>query len=144
MSRKIFVHGSSFKGKLSLGGGQIRINRTSIYKDTVAMYSTKPRLVNQFPLSVHFDGEKGLDFGGVSRDLLSGFWEEAYSKMFDGAALLTPACHATVDMQQFAVLGKILSHTHIFSSAGFCFAWIVNQHYTGGFCGGFCGFCYQC
>ena len=86
-----------------------------MYRDAVVMYSTKPKLVNQFPLSVHFDGEEGLDFGGVCRDFFSGFWEEAYVKMFDGAALLTPVSRADIDLNQFAVLGKILSHGYLCS-----------------------------
>jgi len=74
---------------------------------------TKPKLVDKFLLSVRFIEEKELDFGGICRDFFSGFWEEAYVKMFDGAALLTPVSHADVDMNQFPVLGQVLSHGYL-------------------------------
>ena len=31
-----------------------------------------------------------MDCGGVSRDMISGFWEVAYRNLFDGSSLLTP------------------------------------------------------
>ncbi len=103
----------SFKRKLGLSSGHIRIQRASIFSDAISTYSTKPKLTNQFPLAVRFEGEEGVDFGGLCRDFFSGFWEEAYMKLFDGAALLTPVCHADVDVSQFAVLGQILSHGYL-------------------------------
>jgi hypothetical protein len=112
MSRKIFV-ADAFKGKLSLSAGSITVSRRTIFSDTIVLYSTKPRLLNQFPIEVHFSGEDGVDVGGVSRDFFSGFWEEAYAKMFDGVSLVTPVCRADIDMNNFAVLGKILSHGYL-------------------------------
>ena len=112
MSRKMFV-ADTFKGKLSLSAGSITVSRRTIFSDTIVLYSTKPRLLNQFPIEVHFNGEDGVDFGGVSRDFFSAFWEEAYTKMFDGVSLVTPVCRADIDMNHFSVLGKILSHGYL-------------------------------
>ena len=112
MSRKMFV-ADTFKGKLSLSAGSITVSRCTIFSDTIVLYSTKPRLLNQFPIEVHFNGEDGVDFGGVSRDFFSAFWEEAYTKMFDGVSLVTPVCRADIDMNHFSVLGKILSHGYL-------------------------------
>jgi hypothetical protein len=33
--------------------------------------------------------------------------------MFDGVSLVTPVCRADIDMNNFAVLGKVLSHGYL-------------------------------
>lgn len=91
----------------------VQVNRFSIYDDVIEVYSTDPNIVQQFPLSVKFQGEAGLDFGGVGRDFFSAFWEQAYKRMFDGAALLTPVSHADVDMSHFDILRRVLSHGYL-------------------------------
>lgn len=108
-SRSAFI---STKGKLSLRG-RITVDRSRIFVDAVKCYEEKPGLANHFSVSVHFTGEQAVDLGGVTRDFFSGFWEGAYSELFDGAALLTPACHSNVDMDRFIVLGRILSHGYL-------------------------------
>ena len=133
-----------FKGKLSLGTGHVTIKRKNIYNDAIQLYSTKAAIVDQVPILVQFDDEEGMDFGGVCRDFFSGFWEEAYLKMFDGAALLVPACHAGIDIKHFTVLGQILSHGYlllwissymnIISCACFDIVGVVNQHFTRDIC----------
>ena len=102
---------------LSLSTGHVEVDRASIYEDAITAYTRKPNLANNFKIIVCFSGESAVDFGGVSRDFFSGFWEAAYKKMFDGAALLTPACHSEVNIDDFEVLGKILSHGYL--SCGF-------------------------
>ena len=62
---------------------------------------------------MRFQDEDGINFGGVSRDFFSGFWEQAYKIMFDGAALLAPISHAETPMNEFTVLGKVLSHGYL-------------------------------
>ena len=84
-----------------------------MYTDAIETYLARPNIVNHFPISVQFEDEEGIDLGGVARDFFSCFWEEAYIKMFDGAALLSPISYAHVDMNQYAVLGKILSHGYL-------------------------------
>ena len=34
----------------------------------------------------------GVDGGGLARDMISAFWEEAYSNMFDGALVVVQLC----------------------------------------------------
>ncbi len=89
---------------------RIEVKRATLYEDIIKIYSTMPNLVYQFPLRVKFSGESAIDFGGVARDCFSGFWEQAYLKQFDGAALLAPVSHANVSMEHFGILGKVLSH----------------------------------
>lgn len=54
----------------------------------MAPHATKaqqqPDIIEQYPLSISFIGEKAYDAGGVCRDMLTGFWEEAYRRPFDG------------------------------------------------------------
>ena len=69
--------------------------------------------MNHVPISVAFAGEQGMDFGGLARDFFSGFWEAAYTRMFDGAALLAPACRAVSNANQFSILGGILSRGYL-------------------------------
>ncbi len=111
-SRNDFV-AAKFKGKLPLYTGCIKIKRRTIYDDGVALYSTRPTIADVVPIIVEFDEEEGVDLGGICRDFFSGFWEEAYLRMFDGAALLTPACLVDIDSSQFSVLGRILSHGYL-------------------------------
>ena len=54
--------------------------------------------------------ERAVDCGGVCRDMLSGFWEEAYAHHFGGSNLVTPLLHAQTNLEDFSILGKILSH----------------------------------
>ena len=45
--------------------------------------------------------------------MLSGFWEEALGRHFDGSSLLTPVIHAQTSMSDFIALGTILSHGYL-------------------------------
>ena len=51
-----------------------------------------------------------MDTGGVSRDMFSAFWKEAYVLHFDGETLLVPAVHPNSDVSTFPVLGTIIAH----------------------------------
>lgn len=54
--------------------------------------------------------EKALDAGGVVRDVFSAFWEEAVTRLFDGAGVVIPAVTPHSDMIVYCVLGTVLSH----------------------------------
>ena len=56
------------------------------------------------------------DQGGVTRDMFSGFWKEAYITLFDGVTLLIPLVHPQTDLQAFSTLGKIMSHGYLVST----------------------------
>ena len=45
-------------------------------------------ILKELPFRVQFKSERAVDTGGVSRDMFSSFWEEAYRKNFDGESLL--------------------------------------------------------
>ena len=50
---------------------------------------------------------------GVARDMFSAFFEEAYKVHFDGASLLAPVVHPTVNMQHLPLLGAVISHAYL-------------------------------
>ncbi len=60
-----------------------------------------------------FVGEKAVDLGGVSRDVMSAFWQDAYLKWFDGSKLLVPMVNPDVDMSSLQYLGSIVSHGYL-------------------------------
>jgi len=47
--------------------------------------------------------------------MFSSFLEEAYSRFFDAACILTPNLHATTNMSALPLLGKILSYGFLIS-----------------------------
>lgn len=81
------------------------VNRATIFRDFVQLYSDHPDLVFHFPIRISFMDEGEVDFGGVARDCFSAFWEQAYTTIFDGSALLSPSSH--VSPSKFSNLGKI-------------------------------------
>ena len=85
------------------------IIRSNIFIDVMDLFQNSEAL-KEFPLRIHFQDEIAFDSGRVCRDMFSGFWEEAYFKLFDGSSLLTPVLHATIDMTKLPLLGKFLSH----------------------------------
>lgn len=89
------------------------IDRSNVYENVITLYTTKKReVLEEFPFRVHFKDEKAFDLGGVSRDLFSAFYEEAYVKLFDGASLLTPVDFPNLDAP-LPTLGTIISHVYI-------------------------------
>ena len=90
------------------------IRRRAIYEDVMGLFQNKDAL-KEYPMRIHFKDEVAFDGGGVSRDMFSSFWEEVYSRFFDGACLLTPNLHATTDMSALPLLGQILSHGYLIS-----------------------------
>ena len=68
--------------------------------------------MNEYPLYIAFDRERAIDLGGVSRDMFTAFFDEAYHQLFDGRTLLTPAIH---DYSSLPVFGAIMSHSYLVS-----------------------------
>ena len=89
------------------------VKRDDIFNDVIELYNSNTSIVKEFPMHVKFDGERAIDAGGVARDMLSMFWEKTYMKIFDGGALLIPAVHHQISMENFPTLGAILSHGYL-------------------------------
>ena len=92
------------------------VDRENLYSTVISLFEKKG-IEDEFPLCITFKGERGVDIGGVYRDMLSVFWQEAYEKIFDGGCLLTPVVHPETDLSSLPVMGKILSHGYL--SSGF-------------------------
>ncbi len=62
---------------------------------------------------VVFDGERGLDLDGLSRDLFSIFWDEAHVRYFEGDVVMVPRINphtCDLDNQLYHTLGRILAY----------------------------------
>lgn len=88
------------------------VYRNNIHSSVIQLFSQRG-VDEEFPLRIKFEGERGIDVGGVYRDMLSVFWNDAYHELFDGGRLLTPVLHPQVDLRILPVLGMILSHGYL-------------------------------
>ena len=86
---------------------QFAICSTELFRVSGVGSSRNPKRLNQF------EGERAIDLGGVSRDMFTAFFEEAYKKLFDGCTLLTPAVHPGIDLSSLSVFGAIMSHAYL-------------------------------
>ena len=90
------------------------VNRKNIFNQVIDLFSDDHILKEQ-SLFIKFEEEIAVDSGGVQRDMLSAFWEEAYVRFFDGSSLLVPTIHPNIDMSLLPKLGLILSHGYLVS-----------------------------
>lgn len=88
------------------------ISRSNIFDHVMDLFSDESFL-KEYPLHIKFEGEVAVDLGGVRRDMLSGYWEEAYKRFFDGSTLLIPTVHPNIDVSLLSKLGVILSHGYL-------------------------------
>ena len=83
----------------SLGAkyGDLRVvDRSTIFASVIDLYS-KGDIINECSLQIKFASEMVIDAGGVTRELFSAFWEQAYQLLFEGATLLIPLLHPQSD-----------------------------------------------
>ena len=88
------------------------VDRQFLFRDVIALYR-RQEIVNECPIAIMFVDEIAVHRGGVQRDMYSGFWEKAYSLLFDGSILVTPMVHPQTDMSVLPILGRILSHGYL-------------------------------
>lgn len=91
------------------------VDRNCIFESVVALYQTTGTLIHEYPLTISFAGERAIDLGGVTRDMYSAFFDEAYQRFFDGCTLLTPAIHPNINFSTLPLFGTILSHSYLAS-----------------------------
>ena len=90
-----------------------KVNRITLYNDLLALYMNCNDLIQEYPLSMEFIGEQAVDLGGVSRDVMSAFWQTTYEKLFDSSKLFVPVVSPHVEFSLLPALGKILSHGYL-------------------------------
>ena len=86
------------------------VQRNEVFEVVLNLYRNNPQIISEYPFRAKFVDEKAVDIGGVSRDMFSAFWVDAYICAFDGCNSLVPQAHPHVDLAMFPVLGTILSH----------------------------------
>ena len=67
---------------LSIGakaGAKHTVQRCSLYDDVMNPHQSG-EIIKESPLFIAYDLELAVDEGGVTRDMFSAFWEEAYSR----------------------------------------------------------------
>lgn len=93
-------------------GDEVVVTRSDIFSEVMKLYGEN--FARQYPISVSFRTEKALDFGGVSREMYSSFWEQAYIMLFDGDSLLIPLVNSLEsDVKVYKILGEIISHGYL-------------------------------
>ena len=88
----------------TIEGDKTVVTRSNIYSDVLTLYQCG--FAQQYPIIVEFKGEKAVDCGGLSKEMYSSFWEQAYLKLFDGDKVLTPLLHSSES--DFNFLGKVI------------------------------------
>ena len=89
--------------------------RREIFQSVMALYRTERTIPNEYPLCIVFDKERAIDLGGVSRDMFTAFFDEAYKELFDGCTLFMPAVHPNIDFSCLPIFGAIMSHSYLVS-----------------------------
>ena len=113
---------TTFMETISTGPCIHTVNRSTLYDDVLRLYKEEC-IATEYPMHMKFKDEQGVDCGGVSRDMISAFWEEAYRKMFDGSTLLTPTVAPHTDVSAvFPSVGRFLSHGFLCTAHLSCFA----------------------
>ncbi len=88
------------------------VDRNEIFQDVVDLY-TDGGIVGEYPIFVQYKGEKGIDDGGLRRDMYTAFWDKTYSLLFEGAKTLVPMVHPQITMSYYSILGRIISHGYL-------------------------------
>ena len=90
------------------------MKRSQIFADVLNLYSKdRDTVLSEYPFRTRFIGEVAVDLGGVTRDVFSAFFEEAYARCFDGSSLLTPSDSPFMDLSTMSTLGTIISHVYL-------------------------------
>ena len=90
------------------------IRRNNIFDDVIRLYQEKgEELLKEYPFRIEFFGEKGIDTGGVSRDMFSAFYESSYVRVFDGSSLYCPFASPEMDSKSLATVGFVISHGYL-------------------------------
>ena len=95
-----------------VASGYHEVDRKDIHTSVISLFRGG-NIVDEFPLKIRFKEERGVDAGGVYRDMLSAFWDNAYQRFFDGGSLLAPVLHPNVNLDILPILGTILSHGYL-------------------------------
>lgn len=89
------------------------INRDSVVPQMINLY--KDEQITSKAIKVVFDGEVGLDYGGLSKELFTKFWKESRMEYFRSESVIVPFISLAKIRkglsEDFVILGRILMHT---------------------------------
>ncbi|CAC5421739.1 unnamed protein product [Mytilus coruscus] len=90
---------------------QVQVRRDNIIEDLINIY-TDPTILQSY-LHINVLGEPGSDWGGVSRDIFTSFWNEATVLYFKGNDVHVPYLppHKMEEERNFLLMGRILAHS---------------------------------
>ena len=95
------------------------------YTDLLKIYETNVKLTT-LELRVKFNGETGIDGGGLTRELFPVFWKSAENIMCEGSSAKIPVLSPEY-VSHYFLLGKILSHGFILT--GFLPIGLASTHF---------------
>jgi hypothetical protein len=91
---------------------KVTVKRKTILHDALELYRD-PHMV-ECKLHVSFEEEQGMDFGGLTEDFFSSFWEAAFAEYFEGDVVKIPLASPTkmsaISNSILPALGRILEH----------------------------------
>lgn len=107
----IFTGLSQLKKLLSSAENQVQVRREHIMEDLLNIY-TDPTILQSY-LHINVLGEPGSDWGGVSRDIFTSFWNEVTVLYFKGHDVQVPYLppHKMEEERNFLLMGRILAHS---------------------------------
>lgn len=102
---------SHLKKLLSTTENQVQVRREHLVEDLMNIY-TDPTILQAY-LHINVLGEPGSDWGGVSRDIFTSFWNEAILLYFKGHDVHVPYLppHKMEEERNFLLMGRILAHS---------------------------------
>ena len=87
------------------------VRRRSLLTDVLELYGTADILSKS--LKISFDGETGDDFGGLTKEMFTYFWSEAYKSYFRGENCkvpFLPLYRFRKESGSFVAIGRVLTH----------------------------------
>ena len=96
----------------------IQVSRESVLPDLLRCYDNDD--VVSSTIKVTFTDEEGEDCGGLTQDMFSAFWEQAFDMHFDGEEIKVPFASPSnlhVARNTFEAMGRIFSHGFILTGA---------------------------
>ena len=96
----------------------IQVSRESVLPDLLRCYDNDD--VVSSTIKVTFTDEEGEDCGGLTQDMFSAFWEQAFDMHFDGEEMKVPFASPSNlhgARNTFEAMGRIFSHGFILAGA---------------------------
>ena len=113
---------------------QIQVSRESVLPDLLRCYDNDDVVSSM--IKVTFTDEEGEDCGGLTQDMFSAFWEEAFDMHFDGEEIKVPFVSPSNlhgARNTFEVMSSIFLHGFILTGA--IPVWFCQSSVMGAFLG---------